>query len=308
MKLRTVLASIASFSSFALLGSFLAPGSTYALWGDQSEASTVTIQPASISATASPGSGTPALLTLTNGQTSQDLGMWWDETTKTWQKSSPTGVLTGGSPGVHPNDHLNYSYVGSQFTWDAAAASALIVEQIRAEPDRSWFGVAGAAKISVTSFGPLSWGVLAQWVPKQTVNKATLWDMSATDMFTVDSVDECVISNQHANALLSAQANPITYTEDFVAGPRFSPDMPESPQDIFVCVVQVYNPLRHTDQAVATAPGTAAGSASGQDITSDPATWSASLYVPDLFDSTAGRSPVLGINITPIDPLNGPAR
>jgi len=308
MKLRTVLACVASVSSFALLGSFLAPGSTYALWGDEAEAPAVTVQPAHVSATTSRvvDSSKPALLTLPSNQPSQDLSMWRDAGTNLWSKSTPTTIVNGGSPGNPPDDYLNYSYVGSQFTWNAAAASALIIQQMQADPHRSWFGVSAVAQLSATSYGPLSWGVLVQWTPKQTANKATVWDKSATGMFTVGSADDCVISDARASALL-AQENKAAYKDTFIPGPRFSPDMGES-QDVFVCVVQVYQPIRHSDQAVATAPGTSAGSTSGKDITSAPDTWSALVYDLIPFDAAAGLSPVLGLNITPIDPLHGPAR
>jgi len=300
MRLRTILASLAFFSTFALLGSFMGPGATYALWGEESNAPAVIIQPISISAMTSqvaPAQTLEPLLTLNlpTLQSSQDLNMSWDEATNRWQPSPQMAILTGGDPG---DDYLNYSYVGSTFTWNAGAASALIVKQMKDGPARSWYGVAGVAKISAESTGPLSWGILAQWSPKQTTGKATVWDKSATDMFIVDSPGECDITNvtdAQAQEMLSTRN---TYVDEFIPGPQFTHGMTESSQDVFVCVVQVYKPVLYTNVAVATAP----------DITATD-TWSALLYEPELFDNSVNApSPVLGLSITPIDPLHGPAR
>jgi len=287
MRFRTVLACLAFFSSFALLGSFLGSDGTYALWGDEADTPPVTIQPGSIQAETSSVSLTDSpYLTLVNSPDPQVLGMSWDGST--WVKSPATTILAGGS-----SDYLGYSYVGSQFVWDTSAAADQIVRQIEDDPTREWYGVAGLARITAASTGTLSWGVLAQWTPKQT-SSGSLWDKSLTSMRFVDDPTACIVPDNPAQSMGTT-----AYADDFRTGPRFAPDMPHGPTDVFVCVIQAYQPGHHTNTAVAQAPG--------ENLTSDPTTWSAVLYdqQPHLDPS---QSPVLGLYITPIDPLHGPAR
>jgi len=288
MRLRTVIASCAVFCACALLGALTLPGSTFALWNDQAAwKEPVHVQPNSISAGIK--SFDESLLVPVPG-TAQELNMS-QNSDGTWSKTSAAPAPGATSP------YKDYSYVGSQFYWDAEEAASQIVDQITHDESKSrhWYGVSALAELSAESHGALSWGILTQWESHQDPNRATLWDKSWTMVFSVDLPSHCAIDDDLADTMMDAEAS--AYEDRFYEGPRFAPGMAEGSThgSQYICVAQVYVPAHFTQTATATAPG--------GEYADD--SWSATLYdsQPELEEN-----PRLGLFLTPIDPLNGPAR
>ena len=285
MKLRTIAGSVGAFSVFALLGALIMPGSTFALWSDQAAwKQPVSIQPNSISARTD--SSDRALLAPVSGGVPQELSMSKNPD-GTWAKSS-AAVASGGTA-----SYLDYSYVGSQFYWDAEESASRIADQIEEDSSREWYGVAAFAQLETESHGALSWGVLTQWEPRQDTGRDSLWDESWVTVFKVDQPSQCVIDDSLASSMMDSPES--AYTDAFYEGPRFAPGMAQGSTSgaAYICVAQVYVPLSHTDTAIAAGPN--------GELAED--SWSAVLYhtQPEL-----AQQPRLGLFLTPIDPLNGP--
>ena len=182
----------------------------------------------------------------------------------------------------------------SHFEWDVQASADEIVDQITKDKTKDWYGVAAAATIDVTAYGALSWQYMFDWDAQQNSSRGTMWDKSQLYIFRVDGPADCTASNAKdtmdpgEDSSLSPASN----------GPSFYDGMAQreagTSGTMTVCIAQIYTPIHHTDTAKATAQ-------TGEQATSS---WSAIFYHPQ---TPLTKSPRLGLSVTPIDPLNGPA-
>ena len=182
----------------------------------------------------------------------------------------------------------------SHFAWNAQASAKQIVRQITDDTSAAWYGVAASATIDVTAYGALSWQYLFDWDAQQSPSRGTMWDKSQLYIFRVDSPADCTASNAK-DTMDPGEDSSLSPTSN---GARFYDGMAQNQAGtsgtLTVCVAQIYTPIHHTDTAKATAQ-------TGEQATSS---WSAIFYHPQ---TQLPESPRLGLSVTPIDPLNGPA-
>jgi len=304
LRLRTVVTCVVAFSCFALVGTLAASKWTFALWSDHLDVNRpLVIQPSYVKAdvTSVNALGAPdtSLLVPVQGNTNPQALQMSKNSDGTWSKTPST---TFHHLGPNNPDYATYSYVGAEFTWDTQASYAQIVQQIRDNPSRNWYGVTAVAQITAESYGALSWAVVAQWDPKQDLQGSTMWDKSWSTAFLVADPSNCVIDSNYAEGIISNESFAKAPVEIPKTGPEFSEGALQGfgPQTLNLCVTQIYVPSHHTNTATATAPNT-----------NDPNTpwlatdsWSAVIY--DL-QPEPQNPPRLGLYITPVDPLNGPA-